>query len=214
MDAIVAFLFAGMPANLCMMRHLQFTWDDFSERPRFSTLIIKGPAFWFDMSDITRIRTEFSSLIDNLSKLYLQEEEKAPREQAQQCAKQKESSKNVNDDAAMSTSKDEGNVEGNLARASVEMENSSPPPITMTLAGPQPTNPPHPLLLYLSSKVSHCLLPLSKFDIKHNLRAFDSLVYKDEGNVDRDSSTDDDDNDSPPNKKQPMQGEHKIRICI
>jgi hypothetical protein len=132
------------------------------------------------MSDITRIRTEFSTLIDNLSKLYLQEEEKAPREQAQQCAKQKESSKNVNDDAAMSTSKDEGNVEGDLARASVEKENSSPPPTTMTLAGPQPT------------KVSHRLLPLSKYDIKRGLRAFDSLVYKDEGNVDGDSSTDND----------------------
>ena len=145
-----------------MMRHLQFTWDDFSERPQFSTLITKGLAFWFDMSDITCIRTEFSTLIDNLSKLYLQEEEKAPREQAQQCAKQKESSNHVNDDAAMSTSKDEGNVEGDLARASVEKENSSPPPTMMTLAGPQPTNPPHPLLRYLSSKVSHPLLPLSK----------------------------------------------------
>ncbi len=110
----------------------------------------------------------------------------------------------------MSTSKDEGNVEGGLARASVEKENSSPLPTTMTLAGPQPTNPPHTLLQYLSSKVSHCLLPLSKFDIKRNLRAFDSLVYKDEGNVDGDSSTDNDNYNSPPNKKQrnlPMQGE-------
>jgi hypothetical protein len=49
--------------------------------------------------------------------------------------------------------------------------------------------------------VSHHLLPLSKFDIKCNLHAFDSLVSKDEGNVDGDSSTDDDSNDSPPNKK-------------
>jgi hypothetical protein len=162
------------------------------------------------MSDITCIRTEFSTLIDNLSKLYLQEEEKAPREQVQRCAKQKESSKNMNDDAAMSTSKDEGNVEGDMARASVKKENSSPPPSMMTSAGPQLTNPPHPLLQYLLSKVSHRLLPLSKFDIKRNLRAFDSLVYKDEGNVDGVSSTDDDNYDSPPNKKQrnlPMQGE-------
>jgi hypothetical protein len=136
-----------------MMRHLQFTRDDSSERPRFSTLITKGPAFWFDMSDITHIRTEFSTLIDNLSKLYLQEEEKAPREQAQRCAKQKKYSKNVNHDAAMSTSKDEGNVEGDLARASVEKENSSPPPTTMTLVGPQPTNPPHPLLQYQSKTI-------------------------------------------------------------
>ncbi len=165
-------------------------------------MITKGPAFWFDVSDITHIRTEFSTLIDNLSKLYLQEEEKAPREQAQRCAKQKEASKNVNDDTTIYTSKDEGNVEGYLARASVEKENSSPPPIMMTLASPQPTNPPHPLLRYLLSKVSHRLLPLSKFDIKCILRAFDSLVYKDEGNVDGDSSTDDDNNNSPPNKKQ------------
>jgi hypothetical protein len=162
------------------------------------------------MSDITPIRTEFSTLIDNLSKLYLQEEEKAPREQARQCTKQKESSKNVNDDAIMSTSKDEVNVEGDLARASVEKENSSPPPTMMTLAGPQPMNPPHPLLWYLLSKVSHRLLPLSKFDIKRDLRTFDSLVYKDEGNVDGDSSTNNDNYNSPPNKKQrnlPMQGE-------
>ncbi len=58
--------------------------------------------------------------------------------------------------------------------------------------------------------MSHHLLPLSKFDIKRNLRAFDSLVYKDEGNVDGDSSIDDDNGNSPPNKKQrnlPMQGE-------
>ncbi len=108
----------------------------------------------------------------------------------------------------MSTSKDEGNVEGDLARASVEKKNSSSPPTTMTLVGPQPTNPPHSFLLawgmsslYILSKVSHHLLPLSKFDIKCNLHAFDSLVSKDEGNVDGDSSTDDDSNDSPPNKK-------------
>ncbi len=81
--------------------------------------------------------------------------------------KQKESSKNINDDAAMSTSKDEENVEGDLARASVEKENSSLPPATMILAGPLPTNPPHPFILAqgmsfwsLSSKVSHRLLPL------------------------------------------------------
>ncbi len=58
MDAIVDF-FCRYAYNLYMMRHLQFTWDDFSERPQFSTLITNGPAFWFDMSDITRIRTEF-----------------------------------------------------------------------------------------------------------------------------------------------------------
>jgi hypothetical protein len=149
-------------------------------------------------------------LIDNISKLYLQEEDKAPREQAQQCAKQKESSKNVNDNAVMSTSKDEGNVEGDMARVSVEKENSCHPPRTMTLVGPQSTNPPHPLLRYLLSKVSHRLLPLSKFDIKRNLHTLDSLVYKDEVNVNGDSSTDNDNYNSPPNKKQrnlPMQGE-------
>jgi hypothetical protein len=161
------------------------------------------------MSDIDCIREEISTLIDNLSKLYLphlQEKEKAARE-AKQCARQKESSKNVNDDTAMSPSKDEGNVEEDLASDFVEKENSSPPPTMMTFAGPQPTNPPNPLLLargmsswYLLSKVSHRLLPLSKFDIKHNLRAIDALVSKDEGNVDGDSSTDDDNDDSPPNK--------------
>jgi hypothetical protein len=143
------------------------------------------------MSDIDRIREEMSeeisTLIDNLSKLYLpclQQKEKAARE-AKQCANQKESSKNVHDDATMSTSKDEGNVEGDLARASVEKENSSPPPMIMTLAGPQPTNPPDPLLLacgmsswYILSKMSHRLPPLSKFDIKRDLRAIDArLIY-------------------------------------
>jgi hypothetical protein len=131
-----------------MMRHLQFIWDDFSERPRFSTLIMRGSTFQFDMSDIDCIKEEISNLINNLSKLYLpclQEKEKAARE-AKQCVKQKESSKNVNDDAAMSTSKDEGNVEGDLARASVEKENSSPPATTMILVPPpankSPQSPP------------------------------------------------------------------------
>jgi hypothetical protein len=112
--------------NLYMMRHLQYTWDDYNESPQFSTLITNGPAFQFCMSDIDRIRREISTLISKLSELYLpmlQKQEEAAKE-AKRRAKQKESSNNVNGDADMSTNKDEGHVDEDSARASVEKEDN------------------------------------------------------------------------------------------
>lgn len=51
------------------MRHLHFTWEGY--RDNFSLLITNGPAFQFDMYDISHIRVEITKLIDNLSKLYV-----------------------------------------------------------------------------------------------------------------------------------------------
>ncbi len=93
------------------------------------------------MPNIAPIRTEFSTLIVNLSKLYLQEKKKAARE-AKQYAKQKESSKNVNDDAAMSTSKDEGNVEGDLARALLKRRTALSSSHDNDIGGPPANKPP------------------------------------------------------------------------
>ncbi len=100
----------------------------------------------------------------------------------------------------MSTSKDGGNVEGDLARASVEKENSSPPPRTMTLVAPHLTNPLIPSYWH---RACH-LVPIVQ-DVpppSPPVSAIDALVSKDEGNVDGDSSTDNDNDDSPQNKKQ------------
>jgi len=73
--------------NLYMMRHLKFTWVDICEKPVLKSLITKGPAFQFDMSDIARIREEIGTLIDNLSKLYLRMKE---QEKANKRAKRRE----------------------------------------------------------------------------------------------------------------------------
>jgi len=51
------------------MRHLRFTWEGYESN--FMSLITNGLAFQFDTSDIARIREEMSTLIDNLSKVYL-----------------------------------------------------------------------------------------------------------------------------------------------
>ena len=63
------------------MRHLKFTWEDISQKPPFKTLITKGSAFRFDMSDVARMRDEMERLIKNLSKIYLamKEQEKADK---------------------------------------------------------------------------------------------------------------------------------------
>ena len=53
------------------MRHLDFTFGDMIEHPPFHSLITRGAAFQFDQSNIPRIRKEITSLIDNLSEIYL-----------------------------------------------------------------------------------------------------------------------------------------------
>jgi hypothetical protein len=71
--------------NLYLMRHKRFYWVDYTERPKFNTLITKGPAFQFDKCDMNRIRGEISTLINRLSKLYLlmlKEQEKAECKEA------------------------------------------------------------------------------------------------------------------------------------
>jgi hypothetical protein len=68
------------------MRHQKFTHVDLTERPMMSSLITKGPAFQFDMSDIARIREEIGTLIDNLSPHYLQmkaQEKETKKKEAQ-----------------------------------------------------------------------------------------------------------------------------------
>ncbi len=60
--------------SLYVMRHLRFSWDDFTQRPPFNTLITNGPAFQFGTSDMIRIRGEMSTLIGKLSELQKQEE--------------------------------------------------------------------------------------------------------------------------------------------
>ena len=66
------------------MRHLKFTREDMNQKPPFKTLITKGSAFQFDMSDIARMREEMKSLINNLSKIYLaiKEQERADKKKA------------------------------------------------------------------------------------------------------------------------------------
>merc|ERR1712194_416627 len=59
--------------SLFLMRNDKFTWGGGCER--FLTLITKGPAFQFDMSDIARIREEMGILIYNLSIQYLKTKE-------------------------------------------------------------------------------------------------------------------------------------------
>jgi hypothetical protein len=69
------------------MRHQKFTHVDLTERPMMSSLITKGPAFQFDMSDIARIREEIGTLIDNLSPHYLQmkaQEKETKKKEAQE----------------------------------------------------------------------------------------------------------------------------------
>jgi hypothetical protein len=55
--------------NLYIMRHHRFTWKGYKDS--FTSLITNSPAFQFDMFEIARIRKEMTTLVDNLSKVYL-----------------------------------------------------------------------------------------------------------------------------------------------
>ena len=55
--------------NLYIMRHHRFTWKGYEDS--FTSLITNSPAFQFDMFEIARIRKEMTTLVDNLSKVYL-----------------------------------------------------------------------------------------------------------------------------------------------
>ena len=55
--------------NLYIMRHHRFTWKGYKDS--FTSLITNSPAFQFNMFEIARIRKEMTTLVDNLSKVYL-----------------------------------------------------------------------------------------------------------------------------------------------
>ncbi len=57
--------------GLFVMKHLLFTWRDYTKDHPFNTLITRSNAFKVSKSDIKRIRGEMSTLIDNISELYL-----------------------------------------------------------------------------------------------------------------------------------------------
>ena len=81
------------------MRHHRFTWKGY--KAYFVSLITNSPAFQFDMSEIARIREEMTTLVDNLSKVYLlwlKEQELADRK-AKRGARLKDSSEVVSGDA-------------------------------------------------------------------------------------------------------------------
>ena len=79
------------------MRHLKFTWQDIEPpvEPPFKTLITKGSAFNFGMSDVARMRDEMERLIKNLSKIYLamKEQEKADKKKSKRPVKTEEDEK-------------------------------------------------------------------------------------------------------------------------
>ena len=81
--------------NLFLMRHLKFTWEDITEKPPFKTLITKGSAFRFGMSDVARMRDEMERLIKSLSKIYLamKEQEKADKKKSKRPVKTEEDKK-------------------------------------------------------------------------------------------------------------------------
>ena len=109
------------------MRHLRFTREGYNEN--FVSLITRGKAFQFDMSDIARIRKEMSKLFDNLSKVYLRrlKEQESATKKAKCVAKLKDSSEVVIGDAnEVSIDKeDKGN---DHAKKSRRLFHSSPPP--------------------------------------------------------------------------------------
>ena len=81
------------------MRHHRFTWK--GKKAYFASLITNSPAFQFDMFEIARIRKEMTTLVDNLSKVYLlwlKEQELADRK-AKRGARLKDSSEVVSGDA-------------------------------------------------------------------------------------------------------------------
>lgn len=102
------------------MRHLRFTWKGYTTN--FVSLITNSPAFQFDMSEIARIREEMTTLIDNLSKLYLPwlEEQELAERTAKRVARLKDSFEVVSGDAnEVSTDMED---EGNLVVASIVNE--------------------------------------------------------------------------------------------
>ena len=113
--------------NLFIMRNLRFTREGYNEN--FVSLITRGKAFQFDMSDIARIRKEMSKLFDNLSKVYLRrlKEQESATKKAKCVAKLKDSSEVVIGDAKeVSTDKDD---KGNdHAKKSRRLFHSSPHP--------------------------------------------------------------------------------------
>jgi hypothetical protein len=103
------------------MRHLRFTWR--GRKENFLSLITNSPAFQFDMSQIARIREEMTTLVDNLSKVYLpwlKEQELAERK-AKRSARLNDSSQVVfgGDANEVSTVM---NAEGNLPMDSIVEE--------------------------------------------------------------------------------------------
>jgi len=84
------------------MRYLRFTWKGYRDGfTSFTSLITNSPAFQFDMSEIARIREEMTTLVENLSKVYLpwlKEQELADRK-AKRVAKLKDSSEVFSGDA-------------------------------------------------------------------------------------------------------------------
>ena len=105
------------------MRHLRFTWKGC--KANFLSLITNSSAFQFDMSEIARIREEMTTLVDNLSKVYLpwlKEQELADRK-AKRSARLKDSSEVVfgGDTNEVSTGM---NDEGNSPVASIVKEAS------------------------------------------------------------------------------------------
>ena len=96
--------------GLYVMKHLLFTWCDYTKDPPFNTLITGSDAFKVSKSDIKRIRGEMSTLIDNLSELYLpmlEEQEKADRVVVANINKNdKPNKRHGNDDFYVSVSED------------------------------------------------------------------------------------------------------------
>ena len=82
------------------MRHLRFTWNGC--KANFKLLITISPAFQFKDSDIARIRKEMTTLVDNLSKVYLPwlKEQELADMKAKQSASLKDSSEVVFGDDA------------------------------------------------------------------------------------------------------------------
>jgi hypothetical protein len=97
--------------GLYVMKHLLFTWRDYTEDPPFNTLITRSNAFKVSKSDIKRIRGEMSTLINNLSELYLpmleEQGEKADRVVVTNVDENdKPNKRHGNDDFYVSVSKD------------------------------------------------------------------------------------------------------------
>ena len=94
------------------MRHLRFTWR--GGRDSFTSLITNSPAFQFDMSEIARIREEMTTLVDNLSKVYLS-----------WLKKQDNNANNDNDNDNGNNDNDNDNENGNNDNANANDNNNN-----------------------------------------------------------------------------------------